>query len=207
MDIESLLSLLRERRSIRRYDAKPVSDDDIKRILEAARWAPNGANLQPWEIIVVKNDEKIRIIRESIYPRRYAPSDEGSFFLVVCGDTRMKEYYPPVHTEETREYTFTVSIAAAIQNMLLAATALGLGSLWRTVLKNQADALRKLLDIPDFVRVMSVIEVGHSAESPLPPPKRRIEEFSHVNQFEKEKIVDSKKACLDRSIHYRPARS
>lgn len=200
MKDELLLSVISDRRSARRFGVEHISDDTIEKILSAARWAPCGANLQPWEIIVVTDDEKRNTIRKSIYPHR-RETEMNSMFFIVCGDTRMKEYYPSQHNAETREYTFTVSIAAAIQNMLLMATALDLGSLWRTVFSRQADALRKLLDLPEFIRVMSVIEVGFLVNKTRAPPKRKVEEFSHLNGYDKGRIIDAKEAWLKRAIH------
>jgi nitroreductase len=69
MDYESLLDLVKKRRSIRRFKPDPVADGDIEKILEVARWAPSGFNMQPWEFVVVKKAELrkhiVDIIKES----------------------------------------------------------------------------------------------------------------------------------------------
>ena len=57
MDYESLLELVKKRRSIRRFRPEPIPDEYVDRIIEAARWAPSGANSQPWEFIVIKKQE------------------------------------------------------------------------------------------------------------------------------------------------------
>ncbi len=57
MDYDSLLALVKKRRSIRRFKPDPISDESIDKIIEVARWAPSGFNLQPWEFVVVKKPE------------------------------------------------------------------------------------------------------------------------------------------------------
>ncbi len=115
MDYESFLELVKQRRSIRSFKPEPISDGDVDKIIEAARWAPSGANLQPWEFIVVKKPElRDRIVqfyqqyREMTYQMeltrepefRYPsvaepPTNTPGFaaapvFIIVCGDVRTK---------------------------------------------------------------------------------------------------------------------
>jgi nitroreductase len=118
MDYEEFLNLVRTRRSIRSFKTDPIPDDDVEKIIEAARWAPSGANSQPWEFIVVKDEQikdkiigivnehseysrKVEVTREEDlrFPAISGPVREPGFknapvFIILCGDPRTKEAYP-----------------------------------------------------------------------------------------------------------------
>lgn len=112
MNYEELLELVKARRSIRSFKPDMVSDEDIKKILEVARWAPSGMNFQPWEFIVVKDPDTKKEIFESVFqrppgrmPEKMKPGSGGMLMrgmsgpnapvlIVVCGDTRKKIILP-----------------------------------------------------------------------------------------------------------------
>lgn len=136
MEYDTLLQLMKARRTIRKYRPTPLPDDHVEKVIEAARWATSGANAQPWEFVVVKSEETkeemVRILQQTsesirgdgIRVPRQKFLLQAPVVIVVCGDPRLREAYP---LGEVREELFTSSLAAAIQNMHLAATALGLG--------------------------------------------------------------------------------
>ena len=154
MDYEGFLKLVQTRRSIRSFKTDPVPDEYVERIIEAARWAPSGANSQPWEFVIVKDKEtkdriadlvaeqgpysrKVELTREEDvrFPGMQGPVREPGYknapvFILLCGDPRTKEAYPLLTMLTRGDSHFTSGLASAFLYMTLAATALGLGSQW-----------------------------------------------------------------------------
>jgi len=171
-------------RACRAFSDAPVSDDTIARILTAATFAPSAENRQPWEFIVVRDSgtrarigdltqrawrEHGRAFSESrLPPKMLADVDRGAtggvaaapVNIVVCADT-----------QRGLEATIASSIFPATQNLLLAATALGLGSALTTITTGFRPELRAILQLPEHVWPIAVIPIGHPAR-PLGPPRR-----------------------------------
>lgn len=175
---ESLMNVIRSRRSIRRFDPKPVPEEDLVRILEAGRWAPSGANIQPWAFIVVEESDRRRaiaelLIEEERYLRRKDPRFPAydrrfhldvPLFLIFACDHRAKRVFPQTEPFPV-DITLYMSISAAIMNVHLAAAALGLGTIWYTVEEPSAIELKKLLGIPDDFFVPSLTPLGYPVQS------------------------------------------
>jgi nitroreductase len=196
MDIEALLQVMKSRRHNGRVKADPIPDAHIRKMVEAASWAPSGNNAQPWEFIVVKSPEikaKIREILEG--PARpgaaQAPPVDPPVIIVACGDTRFKDTYPE---SVNRQEVFYSSLAAAIQNMHLAATALGLATGWGTVREAGMEPLRKLLDIPEALEIVALVRAGYPQEVPAPKPRRPVEETIHFDRYDRARLRDVKQA-------------
>ena len=161
---------IKNRRSVRDYDAdKQVPQELIEKIVEAARWAPSAGNRQPVEIVVVTDKEK----RERMASvSGYAPYLKDSpVALVVC--VNQKKYTKGY--ENAREFYTPMDASAAIQNMMLAAHALGLGSCWDSVFDKKV--VRELVDIPEDVEPFAIIALGYPSRAPQPPRRRPIEEY------------------------------
>ncbi len=176
------------RRSIRKYKSDPVSDQDIKEILEAGMMAPSAVNQQPWYFVVVKSQEKI----DEIVSVMSGASDK----LVPS----LKERFPnhPEVVEDTRKFvgmlgnaplcilvflhkphyvkkesTMIQSVAAAIQNMLLTAYARGLGSCWLTApLEAGADNILKERFAPDKGDMIALLTFGYAEIEPRAPRRK-----------------------------------
>jgi len=143
------------RRSIRKYKTEPVSDELMKRILSAAMAAPTAGNQQEWEFIVI-TDRKILDAIPDVHPYSRMLL-EAPAAILVCGNLQT----------ETKEGYYPQDCAAATQNILLAAHALGLGSVWLGVhpREERVAGIRKLLGIPDHVVPVALVAIGHPAES------------------------------------------
>ncbi len=151
-----LMETIRNRRTIRRFEPDPVADEKVEMILEAGRWAPSFSNLQPWKFIVIKDPGLKRAIdqaaKESVL---HWGVHEAPVLILVCVDRRID----PLHAIETG--------AAATQNMTLMAHSLGLGSGWIGVMGTEAETgIQKILKFPETMRVVSLVPVGISKESP-----------------------------------------
>jgi len=111
---------------------------------------------------------------------------EAPALIVVCGDPRLKEAYP---AGEIKEEIFTSSLAAAIQNMYLAATALGLGgSAWRTVGPLADVKLKELLGIPQVLKIRAILPLGYADHQPDPPFRRQLDEILHHGKYDMAKF-------------------
>jgi len=171
-----ILEAIKGRRSVRAFTDKPVPDEDIMTILDAARQAPSAGNLQPWEFIVVKDAEIKKGLAQAALDQ--ASIEEVSVVIVVCADkSRSSSRYG---SRGSTLYCIQ-DTAAAIQNLHLAAHALGLGTCWVGAF-NETEA-RKLLNAPLNVRPVAIIPVGYPAEKPKPRPRRPLTEIVHRERF------------------------
>jgi nitroreductase len=196
MDYDSLLKLVKKRRSIRRFKPDPIPDEYIEKIIEVARWAPSGFNMQPWEFIVVKKPELRRKIvefvteywtqskamettRESWQGKPWKTSgvlDAGMdfttapVFIILYGDTRTKAGLPMgLRYDSNRcRLIFTSSLANAFLYMHLAATTMNLASQWvSTITTPFANCMVKnLLGIPAEMEPYDMLALGYPALKP-----------------------------------------
>jgi nitroreductase len=150
--MQELLDVMYSRRSIRAFTDEPVSDEQVEAILKAGMAAPSAQNLQPWHFVVICKRKKLDALAGV---HKYAHMlEKAPLAIVVCGDQEISSKH---WVEDT---------CAATQNILLAATALGLGGVWVSIYpKNKHQKMvRELLDIPDHVGVLCVLAIGHPAE-------------------------------------------
>lgn len=164
-----VLSTIRERRSIRRYTDQAVTDDQIRQLLEAAMAAPSADNIQPWEFVVVKAPDLKRELAQT-HPWSDMAADAAVVF-VVCGNERASRHW-------------VEDASAATENLLLAATALGLGAVWVAVYPHASNEahVRQVLAIPGEMRVLCLVPVGHPAES-KPPRTKYTESKVHYERW------------------------
>lgn len=149
---------IRNRRSIRSYQDKPVEEEKIHRILDAARWAPSAGNLQSIEYIVVRDKE----IRESLSETSYGqaqPRNAPVNIVVCCNFSKITHY------GERGETLYSIQESGAcIQNLMLAAHSLGLGTCWIGAFDEER--AKEILGIPEHVRPVGIITLGYPDESP-----------------------------------------
>jgi len=211
MEYESFLELVRARRSIRGFKQDPIPDEYIEKIIEAARFAPSGANSQPWEFLVIKDQvtkdriaalvgewgdcvRKVEMTRaeELRFGAVVAPSREPAYksapvFILVCGDPRTKEAYPLLTMLTRSDSHFASSLASAFLYMTLAATSLGLGSQWvsATASPYVKPLLQELLDIPDRMEIYDMLVVGYATSQPKPRFVRERADMVHYGRFDR----------------------
>jgi nitroreductase len=151
-----LVETILARRSTRRYRAEPVGKTDVKTMLEAAMAAPSASNLKPWHFIAV-TDKRILDELNRVHPHGKMLS-EAPLCIAVCGDTEISDSF------------WVQDCSAATENLLLAATALGLGAVWLGVFPRQerVTAIREVLRLPQSVIPLNLIPIGHPAEKEEP---------------------------------------
>lgn len=146
------IEIIHRRRSIRNFNGKPISDENLEKILSAGMTAPSAMNSQPWRFIVI-NDKKIKteITKISHYANMCL---EAPIVILVCGDEtadKIPDYWP-------------ISCSACIQNMLLTACTLGIASVWTGVypIKEIVNGYKKLFNLPESIIPHSLVIFGYS---------------------------------------------
>lgn len=152
--LNHVLETIQKRRSIRKYIEQPVAKETINQLLLAAMYAPSAANQQPWHFIVVEKRELLEEL--STFNSGYSPVAMAQAAIIVCGEeglAKLKQYW-------------VQDCSAATENILIAATAIGLGSIWMGVSpgSNHIEKIRELFNIPDKITPFSVVSIGYPAE-------------------------------------------
>jgi nitroreductase len=155
-----LLEGLLTRRSVRKYAPRPVSREQVLEILRAGSWAPSGLNNQPWRFAIVF-DAAVRGRLAQL--TRYGRIIEAAPVCLPVFLDRGAGYH------EVKDHQ---SIGACVQNLLLAAHALGLGAVWLGEILKSADEVRAVLGLPANLELMAVVAAGHPA-GPVKAPARR----------------------------------
>jgi nitroreductase len=171
------LSLIQERRSIRKFLNHPVEPEKVEQLMEAALRSPSSRSLNPWEFIVVNDPVLLRKMAIA-KPHGAAFLRTAPLGVVICADSQKCD----VWIEDA---------SVATTYIMLAAQSLGLGSCWvqirlreHNVNQTAGDYLRELLDLPEYLKVESVIAIGYPAENPPPHPKEELQyEKVHYNTY------------------------
>jgi nitroreductase len=196
--VDATMKVIQDRRSIREYTDEAVSPQDLDMILEAARQAPSGENAQPWRFIIVKDPETRKRLGA------LAGGGSGRRFTAEFVTKKMHERFSGLQDEAKKRAIFEkltsgrvsafladapVSIvvcgkkdvwdlpydtAAAIENMLLMVTALGLGACWviaPCIDIRDEERVKALMGVPEGFKIISVISVGHPTRPHRPRPR------------------------------------
>ena len=165
-----VLGTITKRKSVRSYAPTPIPEEVLVKVLEAARLTPSAGNIQPWHFIIVEDEDKrARIAKGCRYGRFLA---ESPVVIVACGDKKASLHW------------YAVDTAIALEHLVLAATALGLGTCW--VGSFDQEDIREMLKLPEKFEVVALMALGY--------PRRKIDilaKILHVVRPKKklEKIV------------------
>jgi len=169
----STFETIQKRRSIRKYKAKQVENEKVEKILEAARLGPSAANKQPCHFIVV-TDEKAKETLRTAYNADWFL--QAPVIIVGCVDAKQSW-----HKMQGGEY-WKVDLAIAMQNMILTATELDLGTCWIAAFKEKA--AKKALNIPKDIRVVAMTPLGYPDEEKGPITDRKpLSKMAHYNKW------------------------
>lgn len=208
--VDATMKVIQDRRSIRNYTAEPVSDQDLDMILEAGRQAPSGENAQPWRFIIVKDAETRKRLGT------LAGGGSGRRFTAEFVTKKMQERFSSLQDEAKKRAAFEkltsgrvsafladapVNIvvcgkkdvwdmpydtSAAIENMLLMVTALGLGACWviaPCIDIRDEERVKALLGMPEGFKAVSIISVGHPTRPHRPRPRIPIEDLVFLEKW------------------------
>lgn len=194
--VEATMKVIQDRRSIREWTDEPVSEEDLAMILEAGRQAPSGENAQPWRFIVVKDPatrKKLAALAGGGSGRRFTAEfvtkQMHERFTGLKDEAKKKAAFEKLTSGQVSQFSENAPVtiivcgkkdvwdtpydtSAAIENMLLMITALGLGACWVIAVcfdVREEERTKKLLDIPEGFKTISLISIGH----PTRPHRQR----------------------------------
>jgi len=160
----SLVDIILKRRSIRNYRNESIPEKVLRNILEAGRMAPSANNSQPWHFVVITESK----LKEKLATGRWNRFIKDSAITIVGCRDRDNEWS-------------IVDVTIALENMVIAAEAQGVGSCWiGDFIENE---LKELLAIPQNLEVVALLTFGYPAEKPTSPKKKKLEEIVHYNRF------------------------
>jgi F420 biosynthesis protein FbiB-like protein len=190
-----LIAAIRSRRSLRRYADEPVRRETIERVLTAAAWAPSAHNRQPWRFVIMTEpaaqEHLARAMGERLRSDRLADGDApeavaadtnrsaaritgAPVVILACLTMRDMHHYPDSRRKKA-EYSMAMqSVAMAIQNLLLAAHAEGLGACWLCAPLFCPDTVRAALELPDDWEAQALITLGYPASAGKPATRRAL---------------------------------
>ena len=208
IDAHVLLEMMRHRRSSRTgyIESKPVSDEQIALLLEAARAAPSGGNGQPWEFVIVR-DSATRNKIADLYKKQLADKLEiertirgtvsvsgvgwrhAPVLVIVLGDPRVSLCYPLRTAEDKPESHFITGLANATLQMVLMAECLGLSSQYVSDAASPFFSLmlKHMLGVPPELRVYHIIPIGYSSIVTTPKTRRPLDAMTHYERYDPSK--------------------
>lgn len=180
--MQDLMTIIKERRSVRNFSNQPVSKAMLQTILTAVQWTPSWANTQCWEIVVVR-DEKIREKIQAAVPKAnpaHKSIVNAPVVLALCARRNDSGYYKGVVTTKFGDW-FMFDLGLAAQSICLTAHSLGLGTVIVGLYAH--DQVNTALNLPENVENVALIPLGYPAKIPSPPKRKGISEFLHNDGF------------------------
>ena len=164
----SIIKVIRERRSVREFLEKDVPDELIMKVLDAARWAPSSKNTQPWEFIIIRDQET---------KKKLAKLAKFGWFIADA------PVVIAIVTDPRKSYAHIIDGSCAVQNLMLAAWELGLGTCWIGTMDREK--AKELLNIPEELHLLTVIPLGFPEKISKPPPRKPVKDMVHYEKYGK----------------------
>jgi nitroreductase len=165
---------VQKRLSVRSYKPDPIPEDSLNRILEAGRLAPSAKNCQPWKFIIVKDPE----VKNALVPACRGQSFIAEAPVVICACALSDMAWKGMGGYWTAE---AVDVTIALEHMILAAAAEGLGTCWIGAY-TEAE-VKKVLAIPDNVKPIALTPLGYPARESKPRPRKPLSEIVCYDKF------------------------
>jgi nitroreductase len=180
--MSDLMSIIKGRRSIRRFQEKELPEELLQRILEGVRWSPSWNNTQCWEVIVVKDPANKSRLKEVLSPMNPASKAmiEAPVVLAVCGKLQSAGYYKGQAMTKLGDW-YMFDLGLATQSLCLAAHSLGLGTVIVGSLEH--DKAKAVLGVGEGYELVALVPVGYPAKESSAPKRREISEFTHNEKF------------------------
>jgi nitroreductase len=177
------MDIVRDRRSVRKYEDRAVPEEALDTVLESVRWAPSWANTQCWEIVVV-TDRRVKEKLQATLPPKGNPAVkavvDAPILLAVCGRLQHSGYYKNQASTKFGDW-FMFDLGIACQNICLTAKSLGLGTVVVGLFDH--DKAGQVLGVPQGYELVVLIPLGYPAKISSAPKRREISEFMHTNSF------------------------
>jgi nitroreductase len=167
----NVIDAIKTRRSVRKYKPDPISDGDLKIILEAAQLAPSAGNRQPWEFIIVKDIETKKKLAEKARKQLWI-GDAGVLVVALAMDKKN----PRIHERWAERDVMT-----AVEHMVLASWELGYGTCWIGAF-NQDD-IKEILKIPESMTVINLLPIGVPDQKPDPRGRKPFKDTFFAEKY------------------------
>ncbi len=168
-----VFAVINQRRSVRAYKPAEIEEEKLRKVLEAARLSPSASNRQDWKFIVVRDRETKKRLARAAFGQSFI--GEAPAVIVACGTE-------PKAIMACGQPTSTVDVSIACAFMILEACDLGLGTCWIGAF-NEGE-VRKILKIPELVRVVAVIPLGYPDEGPSQRERKDLDQVICFEKFE-----------------------
>ncbi len=181
--MNDLMEIIKNRRSIRKYDSREVPEALVDQVLEALRWAPSWTNGQCWEVVVIR-EASVKQALQATFPARGNPAVkavvQAPVLLALCARTHVSGYY---HGEAATKFGewMMYDLGLATQNLCLMAHHLGLGTVIAGLFDH--DRAGAVLDVPAGYEVVTLIPLGYPARAGGAPQRRDRASFVHYEHF------------------------
>lgn len=163
--------VIKKRRSVRKFTDKKASDEQIKKLLEAASWAPSAGNLQSYFLVVVRDQETKERLASAALGQSFVA--KASVVFVACADT---ERSASRYGQRGADLYAVQDATLALYNLWLAAVEMGLAGVWIGAFDEKK--VSEFLKLPPHLRPVAVLPIGYPAESPSPPSRKPLKEIS-----------------------------
>ena len=177
-----VLEAIKSRRSIRRYQPTPVDDETLELVLDAARLAPSWANTQCWRFIVVRDQGiKEELANTLLFNNPAAKGIIGApVVIVACAELGKSGYYEGEPATDKGDW-YMFDVALAMQNLVLAAHSLGLGTVFIGLFDAQKAA--SILEVPEGLCVVSMTPLGYPDQEPRTVPRKELPEIVYYDKY------------------------
>lgn len=168
----NVMDAIRERRSIRSYEKRPVEEEKLLAVLEAGRLAPSANNKQEWRYVVVWDARVRQKLMIAAYNQKFVA--QAPVVIACCAETDHRMM-------RCGQLAFTVDVAISIDHMTLAAVELGLGTCW--IGSVSADSVREILGIPQEIEIVQLLTLGYPAKPGKPTSRLSLDEIVHWERW------------------------
>lgn len=180
--MSEFMDVVKNRRSIRRYESREIPQNVLDELFEAVRWSPSWANFQCWEFVVVKDPDqkaKVQACVPGFNPANKAMG-EAPVVVAVCGKLKVSGFHEGNPTTKHGDW-FMFDLGLACENLCLTAHSLGLGTVMVGLFDQ--DKAKEILQVPGGYEVVVLIPLGYPAKQSSAPKRREIEAFTHYDSF------------------------
>ncbi len=169
-----VLDVIQKRRSVRKYKKDPIPEKALRRVLEAARLAPSGKNIQPWKFIIVKD----KALKEKL-----AQASAGQFFMAQAPVIIVGCGFPDNCYAHMGRYmkSWSVDVTIALEHLILQAQEEGLGTCW--IGSFEEEEVKAILNLPENVKVLALTPLGYPGEIPRFRGRKNLDEIISYERF------------------------
>jgi len=180
--MQDMITVIKQRRSIRNYEDKDVSADKLQSILEAVQWTPSWANTQCWEVVVIKDPGVKEKVQEAVPGTNPASKSitRAPVLLALCAKLRTSGFYKDQAVSKFGDW-YMFDLGLATQSICLTAHSMGLGTVIVGMFDH--DKAKAAINVPEGYELVTLIPLGYPSKVPSAPKRKAIDAFTHKDTF------------------------